>query len=141
MDWKYHMPHVWRTPRVEWEDVWLMPAKPGYTGPSVWLTVDALGDPTDTTRSPEKAELYEEALRKLGDLDYHIKDADMIVRAKDFSKSELLDWIRICLKAKGFEVDRLIEGTREEFYGTNQQADMIAEITRGLAERDKHPRQ
>lgn len=95
MNWKYHIPHVWDSPRVVWEDIWLLPDDPNYEGESIWLTVDALGDTASPTQDPKRAEFQKEALKKLGDRQYWIDSANMIVRAKDFTKAELLRWVKV----------------------------------------------
>lgn len=49
-------------------------------------------------------------------------NTEMIVNVLDFTKEELLIWVKVWLKEMGFVVMDLIEGTREEFNGRNQQS-------------------
>jgi hypothetical protein len=120
MKWKYYIPHQWTQPRTVWEDIWLLPANPGYAGQSIWLTIDALGDMIHP--ESDRAEFQEKALAKLGDKDFWIEAADMIVRAEDFDKEEFLGWVHIWLKETGFEVAELIECPITDFTGTNNHA-------------------
>jgi hypothetical protein len=128
MNWKYHIPHVWDSQRAVWEDVWLLPEGPSYDGGSIWLTVDALGDASDPTHGSQRAEFQKEALKKLGHKDYWIEVGEMIVRAKDFSKEELLDWVKIWLIETGFEVTALVEAPPEDFAETNDHARVIMSL-------------
>ena len=128
MNWKYYIPHSWNSPRAVWEDVWLLPCDPDYKGESIWLTVDALGDASDPTHGSERPEFQKEALEKLGQNDYWIEAGDMIVRARDFSKEELLEWVKTWLRETGFKVTALVEASIEEFAETNEQAKMIMSL-------------
>jgi hypothetical protein len=128
MNWKYYIPHVWDAPRTVWGDVWLLPCDPNYKGESIWLTVDALGDVSEPTHGSERAEFQKQALERLGQSDYWIEAGDMIVRAKDFSKEELLEWVKTWLTATGFKVTALVEAPMEEFAETNQQARIISSL-------------
>jgi hypothetical protein len=127
MKWLYFIPHVWDGPdaRATWEDVYLKPLGPDYRGESLWLTVDALGDETIVEHGADRQEFREEALRKLGSMDHWIGDGDMIVRAVDFTRDELLGWVKIWLEHHEFAVTELVEGSRAAFAGTNDHARAI----------------
>jgi hypothetical protein len=128
MRWKYHMPHQWLTPRTVWEDVYLLPDHPDYSGESFWLTVDALGDASDPTHGSERAAFQKEALEKMGDADFWIDGADMIVRARDFTKAELLDWVKIWLEQQGLPVAELVEAPLPDFAESNEHVKLISAL-------------
>ena len=128
MKWKYHLPHEWDRPRAVWEDVYLKPDVLDYEGPSLWLTVDALGDASDPSHGSDRAEFIREALEKLGDNDHFIDGADMIVRARDFTREELLGWVTVWLEHEGFSVSRLVPAELGEFAGTNEHAQTVAQL-------------
>lgn len=125
MNWKYHIPHTWESPRGVWEDVWLLPDDPNYKGESIWLTIDAFGDVSDPDYGSERADFQKEALKRLGDKQYWIGSGEMIVRATDFTKDELLHWVKVWLEETGFIVSSLREAPIEEFADTNEQARII----------------
>jgi hypothetical protein len=120
MNWKYYVPHVWDTPRTVWEDIYLLPDVPDPEPKSIWLTVDALGDIADPAHDSDREEFQRTALAKLGDREYWIEGAEMIVRARDFSQEELLGWVRIWLAEQGLPVADLVEAPLEAFVGTNE---------------------
>ncbi|GAC1463068.1 MAG: hypothetical protein NVS2B14_10990 [Chamaesiphon sp.] len=122
MNWKYHIPHLWNAPREVWEDVYLLPDNPNYQEESIWLTIDALGDVSEPTHGSERAEFQEFAFSKLGDKSFWINGSDMIVRARDFNKEKLLDWVKVWLRETGFPVSELIETSFDEFASTNDHA-------------------
>ncbi len=80
---------------------------------SYWLTVDAVSYASD------------EQKHALGTLPYLIKGDDMVVNTSDFSKQELLDYAQIWLIENGFPILRLVEGSLEDFQGSNPQAESI----------------
>ena len=129
MRWKYYIPHTWDPPslRVPWAEIWLLPDDPNYKGKSIWLTIDALGDPSDPTHGSERAEFQRDALKKLGSKDLWIDGSDMIVRVRDFNKKEFLNFVKVWLNEVGLSVTELREAPFEDFKGTNQMAE-IAEI-------------
>jgi hypothetical protein len=139
MNWLYHIPHVWKSPldRALWEDVYLMlsgPLEKAEKRSSVWLTVDALGEANADDAFMK--EWFEEKNRLLGDRDFVIdkKKCDMVVRATDFNKEELLHWARIFVKevfADPWPV--LFEAPFEAFAGTNRHAQTISGIADSLA--------
>ncbi len=136
MNWKYFFAHEWLESRNVWEDVYLMPEIPNYQGRSLWVTIDALGDPSDPTHGTDRREFVEEALPKLSDAEYCIEGHKMIVRARAFTKEELLDWVRIWLRESGFGVDELIEGTAKEFDGTNEHLGTIDKFVKDYEDSD-----
>src|SRR5690349_987394 len=75
MKWKYHIPHKWESAEIRhvWEDVWLMPADPEYSGKSLWITVDALGDADNPEHGSERAAFQVKALAMLGDNDTWVR--------------------------------------------------------------------
>ena len=128
MKWRYYFVHRWDRPRLVWEDIYLAPDMPGYDGPSIWLTIDALGDEQDPSHGSDRAEAKALFLSKLGDQDYHIDGTDMIVRARDFDRAELLRWVRIWLNESGLQVTQLVRGTLEDFAGSNDHAEIVAQL-------------
>jgi hypothetical protein len=134
VDWKYFIPHIWEGERQVWEDVYLLPVGGRYDGQALWLTIDALGKAEDSAVGAIDVDDRAEALRKLGDRSYHIDGTDMLVRQEDFTKAEMLEWVRVWLRDNGLPVSELIEAPLEEFQGRAQHADLIAEFRKmGLA--------
>ena len=133
MKWKYHIPHEWDTPRTVGEDVWLLPDDPDYKGNSIWLTIDALGDSSDPSHGSEREEFQKEALEKLGNKEFWIDNADMIIRVRDFNKEELLVWVKVWLTENGFTVSDLIEAPFKEFAETNDHAKLIEQLKHNAA--------
>jgi hypothetical protein len=138
MRWKYYIPHTWESPeeRTTWEDVYLMVEAGATVRDSLWLTIDAgISD----EHVEEAAEEWREQLAEsehadrmgrwlqVGDREFLVTpDVDMWIRQEDFDMHELLDWVRTFLT--GFFGDPepvLVEGTFEEFAGTNQHAQTI----------------
>ncbi len=122
MNWKYFFAHKWSCERHTWEDIWLLPDDLKYKGDSIWLTISAIGYIT-----PEMADwdYTQKVLEEMGNNLFLIDQKDnteMIVNVLDFTKEELLIWVKVWLKEMGFVVMDLIEGTREEFNGRNQQS-------------------
>ena len=70
----------------------------------------------------------------MGDLHYMIDEADMTVRAEDFSKEELLEWVQVWLVESGFEVSELVEGTLEDFEDSNAHVKAVAHSMRLYSE-------
>jgi hypothetical protein len=134
MNWKYHIPHVWNTTRTVWEDVYLLPDLPDHESESIWLTIDALGDAADPAHGSDREEFQREALEKLGDKEDWVGGADMIIRARDFSKEELLQWVKVWLRESGFPVASLEEAPFSDFAGTNQHANILDTLCRGRDE-------
>ena len=117
MIWKYYIPHIWEEERTVWEDVYLLPAEQNYDGEALWLTVDALGFYEAEERVAAEHQLKGEA--------YWIDEAEMLVRAEDFSLAELLAWTQIWLQANGLDVTELVEGTAAEFRGKLTEYDLV----------------
>ena len=125
MDWKYFIPHVWEHERQIWEDVYLLPLDGRYNGQALWLTVDALGNVEILEHGSDRAEFQSKAQQKLGDRPFHIDGTDMLICSEDFSKAELLDWVRVWLRENGVPVARRIEGTPEDFRGKAFHVDLL----------------
>lgn len=128
MDWKYYIPHSWDHQRQVWEDVYLLPIDGRYDGKAIWLTIDALGNAEEAGHDSGQAAIRSEALRKLGNCQYHIDGTDMLIRAEDFSKEEFLDWVRVWLRENGLPVTGLTEGSAEEFQGKAFHADLVSQF-------------
>jgi len=65
MKWKYHIPHIWDSPREVWEDIWLLPDDPNYKrGESIWLTIDAFGEASDPSHGSDRAEFQKKSTEK-----------------------------------------------------------------------------
>src|SRR5689334_18521242 len=106
-DWKYCLPHVWDRPREVWEDVYLLPDDPAYVGPGLHFTVDAFGNVLEPSHGSDRAAFQEEALAKLAGAPFWIDGDQMLLRQEDFSRDELMGWIRVWLEHHGFAVGRL----------------------------------
>jgi hypothetical protein len=132
MDWKYFIPHIWEREREVWEDVYLLPIQSQYDGETLWLTIDALGNVEVPEHGSDRAEFQVEALQKLGDRAFHIDGADILIRAEDFNKQELLDWVRVWLQENGFPVSNLVEGLEDEFRGLAFHADLLSQLKPNL---------
>jgi hypothetical protein len=130
MKWKYHVAHDWESPsqRSAWEDVYLMPDEPGFKGDSVWFSVYAadLEDP--------KANLSAEGRARLAADGYWVDGTDLVVRGRDLARDEIVKWAELWLKQNGFAVDGLVEGTLDDFQGTNEHAKMIDLLRTTLGE-------
>ena len=87
MRWLYHIPHVWesRTDRHVWEDVYLLPESAPDGTTAICLTIDALGDPNNPSHGSSRAKFRSEALKKLGDSEWHVDETDLLIRALDMS--------------------------------------------------------
>jgi hypothetical protein len=127
MRWKYYTPAVCKPDeRKTWEDVWLLPDDETYHGASIWLTIDSL---TSAVEYLSEEEIQSPEVEAGG---FHIDGTDMLVSVKDFSREEILNWAKVWLSESGFSVTELIEGTFEEFQGTNAEARAIAEAKEKL---------
>ncbi|HKR61552.1 MAG TPA: hypothetical protein VJS64_17830 [Pyrinomonadaceae bacterium] len=127
MKWKYYIPAEWKPgKRQTWEDVWLLPDDKTYHGESIWLTIDSLTSAVEY--------LSEEEIKspEVNAGEFHINGTDMLVGVKDFSREEILNWTKVWLSESGFSVTELIEGTFEEFEGTNDEARAIAQAKEKL---------
>lgn len=127
-DWKYSIPHVWDRLRQVWEDVYLLPDDPAYTGPGLHLTVDALGTVLDSSPDSERAAAEAVALAELGDAEFRIDDGEMLVRREDFSREELLSWVRVWLVHHDLPVGRLREVPVAEFTESIEHAKVVANL-------------
>ena len=125
MNWKYYIPHGWDEQRYAWEDFWLRPCDPNFSGRNIILTIDALGN----GREPLLFALedFEKRLELLGDKEYVINARDMIVRGIAFTKEEFLKWVRVWLEDSGYEVDELVEAPFEDFPVTSQHASIVGQ--------------
>lgn len=127
-DWKYCLPHIWDRPREVWEDVYLLPDDPAYTGPGLHLTIDAFGNVLEPSHGSDRAAFQEEALAKLAGAPYRIDGDEMLLRQEDFSRDELVGWIRVWLEHHGFSVGRLREVGAPEFEGRVAHASFVAAL-------------
>jgi len=127
-DWKYCFPHIWDRPREVWEDVYLLPDDPTYLGAGLHLTVDAFGNVLDSSHGSDRAAFQEKVLAKLAGAPYRIDGDEMLLRQEDFSRDELLGWIRVWLEHHGFSVDRLREVALAEFNGRLAHADFVSAL-------------
>ena len=129
MKWKCYIPAEWKPDeRQTWEDVWLLPGDKTYHGESIWLTIDSLTSAVEY--------LSEEQMRsaEVPAGGFHIDGTDMVVGVKDFSREEILDWTKVWLSETGFSVTELLEGTFEDFEGTNDEARAIAQAKEKIEE-------
>ena len=157
MRWVYYVPHAWgEEERTVWEDVWLMPESylqlPPEERTSVWLTVDGY-QAEDEELAPDLIEektWFDEGEFEIFEKQGYIireEEGDMIVKDRDFSMDELLEWIKIFLlettwvkeKYGEFDAVELVEGTFEDFSGTNDDADAISSAKEAYDEFMKDP--
>ena len=127
MRWKYFIPHIWHEERAPWEDVLLLPDDENYNGEALWLTITAIGPaPSPGVYGYEflKKE-YEENIQQLGVNSTHIDNGDMLVKAVDFTKAEMMDFVLEWFKYKNLEIDELVEVPIEEFAGRSSHADLL----------------
>jgi hypothetical protein len=135
MNWKYHIPHVWDDERSPWEDFYLLPCDPNYSGESIWLTINVLGDGSE--KGCFRGKEFERFVALMEGKEYiSYGEANMAVRGMAFTKEEFLKWVKVWLTDKGFEVDELTEAPIEDFAGTNQHACVVAECRAMKAELD-----
>jgi predicted protein tyrosine phosphatase len=109
MRWKFSLPNVpGGGERTALEDLYLMPEDGSSDGRSYWVTVEGLQSFTGGTR--------EEKLDRLSGKDYDISDTmDMLVHQEDFSREELLGWVRIFIQNRlGDQHPELIEAEGDE---------------------------
>ena len=109
MNWKYFIHHTWPEERTEWAEAFVRPDDPAYTGDSLWVTIDC----RDLGREPFRV------------VDRQDDDADLLVNARDFTRAEFLEWMKVWLRAKGFTVTDLVPAALEEFVGTHAHADFL----------------
>lgn len=130
MKWFYYIPHVWESSedRHVWEDVYLLPKNAPEGMESIWFTIDALGDVNNPLSGSDRAEFQRELLATLATDQWHIAGTDMLVRATDFSREELLNYVRIWLEASNLPCDELIESTYERFENTNEHATTLRSL-------------
>jgi hypothetical protein len=122
MNWRFFFAHDWTEDRSSWENVYLLPDDPNHQRDSFCVTVDAIGPGGNACYSAEENAA---ACERLRDGPYHIDGQKMIVRGEDYSKEELLAWVRLWLEAAGFSVGQLVEGSYEEFRGTNWHSRLV----------------
>ena len=93
---------------------------------------------------PEPGEATEEGLaeapewRRIGELEYRVRpNLDMEIKTEDFNQHELLLWVKVFLVEHiGDPAPTLVEGTYEDFEGTNQQARNLDELGRRILEQE-----
>ncbi len=124
MKWFYYIPHVWESSedRHVWEDVYLLPENSPEGMESVWFTIDALGDVNNPLHGSDRDEFQQQLLARLGTDRWYIAGTDMVVRAVDFNRHELLDYVRIWLEASGLPCSELTKSTFGRFENTNPHA-------------------
>jgi len=134
MNWRYYIPHDWpESGRTTWEDIFILPDDPSYSGEALWLTINCLGEPPGENSGVEPSE-WAEAAAMLGDAPYRVSDEadgpgiDMIVRGVDFSEGEFLEWVKEWLRVKGIAVSELVPAPLEDFAGRLSQADFILRL-------------
>jgi hypothetical protein len=132
MRWYYYIPHVDEgKPRV-WEDIYVMADRPEITE-SIWLTIDGY-QPEDRIENgavwAHKTEIDDENLAKLRSDGYIIDDTNLLIEKSEFSRSETIEWAKRWLELEGFEITEWIEGTFEQFSGTNEDIRNIEEAIR-----------
>lgn len=123
MRWKLHCPHPpGSEERMVLEDLYLLPEDGRNGGRSYWVTVEGLQSFTGGTR--------EEKLERLAGKEFDISDTmDMLVNREDFSRPELLSWVRLFIQsrfgdhhpelveAEGHEIARTVPVIRENDTG------------------------
>jgi len=142
MEWLYYIPHVWDSPedKALWEDVYLMPKK-GWKDKkervSIWLTVDGLGEKPPEDDPYDEMKYYLENIEEIGDKEYVIdrKHCNMLINKKFFNLHELLEYTKIFIKEIFNDQNPiLVEGTIEDFAGTNEHAGIVEGIGTRLKE-------
>lgn len=103
------------------EDVYLLPDDDAYTDDALWLTIDALGDPSNSAHGSERAELE----ARLAGPSFVIEGANMSVNV---DQGELLAWVRVYLEASGLHVKWLLKATFEVFETRCEHARMLATV-------------
>src|SRR5439155_21764974 len=103
-----------------------LPVNTQYEGEAIWLTIDALGNVETSEYDSGSDNGRSDALEKLGDRQYYIDGTDMLIRLTDFSKEELLDWVRVWLRENGLPVTNLVEGSASDFRGKAFHADLVS---------------
>ena len=141
MRWTYYIPHTWQTPqdRTVWEDIYLMPETDwpeGQDRVSVWLTVEGLGD-TPWEGDEEGWSKYWTTVEQLKTSEYIIngQDGEMHVRAEDFNLKEFLNYAKAFIRETFGDHDiTLVEGTYEDFLGTNEHTAFLEELANRIVE-------
>lgn len=160
--WKFYIPHVWDQERATWEDVYLVPTEEAFQGRSIWLTVEATTMPREfyyaswgcspeeiaqATNNPESApeavkfaeedyQADQEILKSMGNTKFlfHEESCTLYVRAPNFTRAELLEWVTLYLKFKGAEFPSLEEAPVELFSGSNPHAAAVEAVTGRMRE-------
>jgi len=126
MRWKYYIVHEWEQPSAASEDIWLWPVDTqiqGNMGGKINLTIDAISNLLDDE---------DERVRKLGnrlqsddspywiwpypEADFWTDNASMIVNCDALSRCDVVRYVEIYLRHKGYAVDSLQEATHEEAF-------------------------
>ena len=122
--WKYYIPHEWDQPKAIWEEIYLVPDIPNFPKLSICVNIDALGeikDPYGTDRN----EVYQEFKEQLNGAKYYIDGEQMVVKARNFTRKDLVKWVKIWLEQTGFEVSELVEAPSEDFEGIEDTDDYM----------------
>jgi hypothetical protein len=100
----------------------------------LWVTIDCVEPAPGTTTNPTLDEEPESLRHWLGDRPYRVADngeagdADLVVRARDFTKPEFLGWVEVWLRAKGLKVTELVHAPQSDFAGTHAHADLLIRL-------------
>ncbi len=117
MDWHYHLVHQWETERTDWEDVWLSPSNPGYSGAYLHLTFQGSGlEEFPTGITPE-------VLAKLSEREMVWVDGEVVVSQPDFSKAELAGMVQRWLELNDLPVSSMTATGHERFSGRKRSED------------------
>lgn len=130
--WHYWIPHRWAHQRTVWEDIYLLPDSQGWSGESLWMTINAA---LFKTTNEYEEHIVRKRCELLGDKEFYVDQEllDVIVFAEDFTLPEFLEWVRKVMDYLGIGPIDLIEGTEAMFAGTNRHSRMIG-VAAAIAE-------
>jgi hypothetical protein len=127
--WKYCLHHTWPDGPRGWAEAFVRPDDPS-SAESLWVTIDCVGAVEEESQRSQRLHAW------LGDRPYRVAedgeagDSDVIVNAAEFTQAEFLEWVKVWLRAKGFDVTDLVAAPLEEFAGTHSHADLLVQLTR-----------
>ncbi len=144
-NWKYCLCHEWLQERVTWEDFLVLPDDPDKDEQALWLTFSTLGDGPESPLDPDSIAFYERCFKLLDGRKYWVRtpeepplgDADLLINGLDFSKEELVEWIRVWLNENGLSVDDLIEAPLSEFRNRSSHADALLGLQEAFPPEDE----
>lgn len=135
MNWKYYILHEWPEGEMQtWEDVFILPDVPSYSGDALWITIDCAVPAPDENSDDEWRERYKIEQRVLGGARYNILDepndlgSNMILSQHSFSINEFLNYVKIWIASRQLPVTDLISAPIEEFAGRCAHADLIISL-------------